>query len=248
MPDSPARLAPTTRRAHTVTAARHQLEELITRGDILRNGRLPAERSLAAELQVSRGTLRHALQEIAAKGMIRSAPQSGWLLTAAPLGEPPQSLISFTTMARRQGIEPSTTVIKHLVRPASYDEAQQLWLSPLSPVLELERLRELAGTPVCLDHSVVALAHAPGLERIDLTNRSLYEELEQLGARPTRSDFAVEAGLAGERTATLLRVAPEDPILIGVETSMDKIGRRLLIGRARYRWQAYRFHATLTRR
>lgn len=224
-----------------------RLERLIRDGEFNATGRLPSERNLVAQLLISRTTLRSALSLLERQGVVSAAPQSGWFVTGAPLGEPPRTLISFTEMARRRGAVPDTRVLSHNIREATIDEAQALMTPPLSPVLDLERLRSLGATPICIDHSIVLLSRTPGLERIDFENKSLYEELQALDTQPARSNFVVEAIGADEREATLLDVAPGSPLLLGTETCFDAIGNALLIGTTRYRANVYRFYSTMVR-
>jgi GntR family transcriptional regulator, transcriptional repressor for pyruvate dehydrogenase complex len=62
----------------TLTA---RLEQLVEAG-----GRLPSERHLAAELSVSRATLREALHELELKGLIERVPGRGTTVVARPDG------------------------------------------------------------------------------------------------------------------------------------------------------------------
>jgi GntR family transcriptional repressor for pyruvate dehydrogenase complex len=53
------------------------LERLITLGDLNPGDRLPAERDLAADLQVSRASLREAMHELEAKKLIERSCSAG---------------------------------------------------------------------------------------------------------------------------------------------------------------------------
>lgn len=232
----------------TARAACGTLRSRIGAGHFAAAGRLPAERVLAAELGISRGTLRQALARLAEDGLILPAPQSGWHVVSAPLGEPPHTLISFTEMARRRGLEARTRVLGRQARAATLDEAEQLKVPPASAVLDLERVRSLGETPVCLERQVISLSRTPGLADRELRDRSLYAELAALGVRPYRSDFSVQAGGADARTARYLEVEEGCPVLIGTESCADASGRPLILGRSTYRGDSYRFQATLFRR
>ena len=232
----------------TVKNTRDKLAALVRDGDFGSLGRLPGERDLAERFQVSRTTLRRALTLLAGEGILSAAPKSGWFIAEAPLGEPPRTLISFTEMARRRGVIPRTHVLRHVVREATLDEAQALNAVPLSPVLELERLRSLGNTPICIDRAVVLLERTPGLDTVDLEDASLYEKLNALGVQPARSNFVVEAIGADEREADLLGVPVGSPLLLGAETCFDSVGKALLIGSTRYRANVYRFYSTMERR
>lgn len=59
------------------------LEQRILEGSLKPGDRLPAERELAAELGVSRPSLREAIQKLASKGLLRSQQGGGTYVTAA---------------------------------------------------------------------------------------------------------------------------------------------------------------------
>lgn len=244
--DGPAR--PGDSRPGLVSLLSGRMRAMIQAGSFGTSGRIPPERLLARQLGASRGTVRKALQLLAEDGVVAAAAQSGWFATAAPLAEPPRQLMSFTEMARRRGSVPHTAVIHSHPRSATYEEAESFAQTGTEPVLDLERVRYLNLVPVCLDRSVIALSLAPGLEVLDLTDRSLYVELARRGETPTRSDFTIEAAAADERIAQALQIAPGSPVLIGTETCFDQFGRTLILGTSVYRANAYRFHATLTTR
>ena len=231
-----------------VKATSERLEAIIRAGEFSVAGRLPSERELAQRFHVSRTTLRRALVALSERGVVTSAPQSGWFLAGAPLGEPPRTLISFTEMASRRGVVPRTHLLSRRIREATLDEAAALGASPLSAVLDIERVRSLGTTPICIDHSIILLDRVPGLENAELEDRSLYAEMDSVGARPARSNFVVEAIGADEREAELLGVPVGSPLLLGAETCFDAVGNALLIGRTRYRANAYRFYSTMVRR
>jgi len=77
---------------------------------------LPSERRLCERLRVSRVTVRRALAALVEQGLLEPDPGRGWIVTAGHLGERPNVLLSFTTMARERGLEPTAVVRDHAVR------------------------------------------------------------------------------------------------------------------------------------
>ncbi|MGW2261360.1 GntR family transcriptional regulator [Streptomyces sp. NPDC001780] len=225
-----------------------RLSNALRRGVYPSGSRLPGERDLAASLGVSRSTLRLALARLADENKLERSSQRGWFVRRNIVGEPPSTLQSFSEMARARGLRPRSHVLRHLTRPATFEEAEQLAIAPASKVLDLRRLRSLDGVPVCVDSSVVALSLAPQLADIDLTDRSLYETLDQdCGLRVARSSYTVHAAAADDATAKLLEVEPGDPVLVGEELTYADDGSLVLAGRMVYRSDAYRFQADLFR-
>jgi GntR family transcriptional regulator len=225
-----------------------RLSEALRRGAFPAGGRLPGERDLAGSLGVSRSTLRQALGRLAEEGKLERSSQRGWFVRSNVVGEPPSTLQSFSEMARTRGLRAEAKILECRSRAATFEEAEQLGIAPAARVLDLSRLRKLDGVPVCVDHSTVVLGLASGLEAIDLTDRSLYETLEQeCGLRIARSSYTVRAEAAGGPTAELLQIQPGAPVLIGEETTYTDDGAVVLTGRMTYRSDAYRFQADLFR-
>lgn len=57
-------------RRKAVARIEEELERMISRGELPRSGGLPSERSLARSYDVARGTIREALQRLAARGLV----------------------------------------------------------------------------------------------------------------------------------------------------------------------------------
>lgn len=220
----------------------------IASGALPPGARLPSERELCERLSVSRATLRRALADLAAAGLVEAFPQRGTYVTAAPLGEEPNALMSFTELGAGRGLHASAHVLESAVRASDLDEAEAFGLAPGADVFVLERLRLLDGIPVSIDRSRVPLALAPTLPATDFRTASLYTTLAAAGAAPARADYSVQARAADPRQARLLDVDPGTPLLLATTASRDATGRLLELGEMAYRGDRYRFRATLTRR
>jgi GntR family transcriptional regulator len=231
-----------------VDEAYRKLSELLRRSTFPPGTRLPGERELAARLGVSRVTLRKALDLLEDRGLLNRSPKRGWFVPPNVLGEPPSTLQSFSEMARARGLTPGAQVLGSQERPATFEEAGTLRIAPAASVLELRRLRTLDGVPICVDQSVVVLGRVPLLARADMTDRSLYDTIEELSdVRIERSSYTLRADACDHAVADLLRIQPGSPILVGEELTYLTDGSLILAGTMSYRADAYRFQADLFR-
>jgi GntR family transcriptional regulator len=226
---------------------RAQLAEDIDRDRRPPGSRLPPERALAEHFGVSRATLRRALDELAGDGRVERVP-GGWAVAPRVVGEPPNELMSFSEMAASRGLTPGGRVLDRSVRPATFDEADALGLAPGASLFELERLRTMDGVPILIDRTRVPMALVEGIDEVALDGTSLYEVLEErFGIRPTRARFTVEAIEADTRRATLLDLEPGQPLLRCEQQTEDQSGRAIELCEMVYRFDRYRFRATLVR-
>lgn len=224
-----------------------QLAESVQRGVYRPGSRLPAERVLARELQVSRVTVRKALSRLQDEGLLQSSAQQGWFVPSRVVGPPPV-LQTFTEMARARGLQATSRILSTSVRPASLEEAERLRLAPAEDVFHVERLRGMGGRPLCLDKSTLPLSMVEPLVRTDLTDRSLYECLSELcGIEIVRSSHAVQAEAADSDLAGLLEVPLGSPVLIESDVAYSRNEVPVVLGTIWHRGDAYRFEADLFR-
>jgi GntR family transcriptional regulator len=224
-----------------------RLADEIERGDLEAGDRLPSERWLCDELGVSRATVRRALEELVADGLVEPRGR-GSFVTGDALAEPPNTLMSLSELGRSRGLEASSRVLAREVRAATLDEAEAFGIAPGAELFELQRLRMLDGLPISLDNNRVPLRRAPAVAALDFATASLYEALERGGRRLARADYEVEARVAESPEAELLGLTRGAPVLFTTTVAIDEEGQVVDIGRTVYRADRYRFQATLMRR
>jgi GntR family transcriptional regulator len=218
------------------------LRSEIEGGGLRPGDHLPSERLIGEKFDVSRVTARRALQQLAKDGLTEGR-------RVVSIGEPRNSLLSFSIMGADRGLTTTSTVLSCRVREATIDEAEMLRMAPGGPIFELHRARMLGGLPVAIDESHLSHERVAGIERVDFSTASLYETLrEQFGIIATRADYALEAAGASAAEARVLEVDAGTPVLRASETMYDQHDQPTDIGRIIYRGDRYRFRTTLTRR
>ncbi|WP_433065136.1 GntR family transcriptional regulator [Dactylosporangium sp. CS-033363] len=224
------------------------LQEALTVGQFPAGTRLPGERTLAADLGVSRATLRAVLSALAEAGRIVPSPQRGWFVAENRLVHEPNRLRGLSEVARERGMEATSRVMKATVRPATLAEAEVLGIGTDAPVVDLRRVRLLDGSPLSIDQSCLDAARVPGLEDVDFAGLSLYDVLrDRYDIAASRCDYELAAEAVKAREAKLLGLAAGDPVLVGYQRTFDQHDQCFDVGRQLYRGDSYRFQASLFR-
>ncbi|MDQ1716788.1 MAG: GntR family transcriptional regulator, N-acetylglucosamine utilization regulator [Pseudonocardiales bacterium] len=234
-------------RNHAVEAYRILLE-LLTVGTFAPGTRLPGERALAAQLGVSRATLRHVLGALADAGKIQPSPYRGWFVADRKWVHEPNRLRGFTEVAHEQGLKASARIVRNELRSASLTEAEALGIDTAEQVIYLERVRQLDGAPISVEYSCIPAKRVPGLETVDLADQSLYGVLrERYGVLATRCDYELQAEPATGPVSALLEVPRGEPVLVGYQMTYDQNEQCFDVGKQVYRGDSYRFKASLFR-
>jgi GntR family transcriptional regulator len=217
--------------------------------------RLPSERALALRYAVSRVTLRAALADLEARGVVRPASTRGWFV--ADLGrpaDPPVSsasspqVLGLADFARINGLTPSTRVLSAAVRPATVSEAEDLRVAPGADLFELHRLRFLDDLLVALEHNRLPLAICPALAETDFNRASLYATLRAADPPqlPRVADYSVEARHPTPREMELFGIGDTMPMLVATQLTFNQADRPIELTVQVYRGDRYRFRASIT--
>lgn len=161
--------------------SRH-LSEAIRAGYYKVNEVLPAERTLADTLAVSRVTARKALDHLASNGMIYRIRGSGNYI--APIEMPLSRLSGFSEDLTKRGYQPSSRWLSRILSETRVDEQLALGLSSGAKVARLERIRMHDAVAVSYEMSVVPARYIPQPLEIE---GSMYKYLAQRGSRPVRA-------------------------------------------------------------
>ncbi|MFE7244244.1 GntR family transcriptional regulator [Streptomyces sp. NPDC057580] len=231
----------------------------VSAGGARAGDRLPSERTLATRYGVSRVTMRAALTDLAARGMVESAAARGWFVAqptafSAPSGAPDvpgtgaRTVEGFADYAAKHGLTTRSRVLQSTVRPATVAEAETLRVGPGTALFEMRRLRFLDDLVVVVEHNRVPLTLCPALTETDFTEASLYATLRS--AEPVQlprvADYSVEARQPDTTERELLEITDATPVLVAHQLAFNQDGRPLELTLAVYRGDRYHFRASIT--
>ncbi len=229
-----------------VQAVDHVLTD-IAEGRLVPGMRLPPERELCARLGISRVTLRKALLTLVDNGVLTASHGRGWYVAAAPSKDWSNSLESFSETADRMGLVASSRILRSEVVPATLDEAEELSIAPGTPLFHLVRVRMLNQVPIAIDDSRVPALLVPGLDQIDFTQASLYEQLSAAGLDLNRADSSIEAKSADDALAANLAIDPGKPVLVMHQVVVDSADKPIFASSIRYAGERYRLRTFFAR-
>jgi GntR family transcriptional regulator len=203
---------------------------------------LPAERQIAADLAISRITVRKALDGLVEEGLLVRRQGSGNFV-AARIEKNFAKLTSFSEDMRSRGRTPRSVWLKRSEGQVTPEEALTLRLSPGAPVYRFHRLRFADDAPMCVEFATVAAECLPSLDAVDV---SLYEALEKAGNRPVRALQRLRALLLSPEHAKLLNARAGDAGLLVERIGFLRDGSAVEFCQTYFRGDTYDFIAELT--
>jgi GntR family transcriptional regulator len=205
---------------------------------------LPSERDIAARLDVSRVTVRKAVQQLVLEGVLVQRHGSGTYVAPQPhrVEQSLSQLTSFAEDMARRGMAVRSSWLDRGIYPASPEETVVLGLSATESVARIARLRLSGDTPLAIERAALSARVLPDPEAI---GTSLYDHLDRNGNRPVRAIQRIRAVSLGDADARLLEVAPGAASLHIERTSYLASGRVVEFTRSIYRGDTYDFVAEL---
>jgi len=199
---------------HAQIAAR--FAEFIADGRWPLHHQLPSEVDLAAQLDVSRGTVRRALQTLTEAGLIVTVQGKGTFVVGQSGVDQAvvQEVFSLAEGLQRQGIEFTTEV-----RSADGITADESFQSVLEPaeggrLMRLVRRRSIGGIWVAYLVDYVRTDICPGIERFDFEQRLVFDVIERdYGLELDWGTRTYGAEAANEVIARELEIPLGSPIL-----------------------------------
>ena len=225
------------------------LRERIRRGDLSEGAVLPGEQELAKAFDVSRITVKRALNELASERLVSRHRGRGTIVAGG--ATLPMVSGSFDTLLESLKIMGLETQIELLeVQDDRVDAwaADRLELEVGAPVQRAVRLRKLQGEPFSHLVTYVPAEIAARYSREELASTPLLTLLERAGAKVVEAEQWITAAGAEPHVASALRVDIGSPLL-KIERIMRKAdGQAVQLIVGHYRPDRFQYHFTSKRR
>jgi GntR family transcriptional regulator len=213
-----------------------QLTHAITVGQLQPGDPFENEIAVAERLQVSRPTVRRAIQELVDQGLLVRRRGLGTTVASSKVHRKFE-LTSLYDDLVRDGRQPLTTVLEHGV---CTDEraAAALDLPADTPLLHVARIRHAGQTPLAVMRNWLP-PELSDLTRDDLESHGLYALLRERGVRPVVAQQSIGARMPTTLERRHLEIRGSQPVLTMTRMAFDGSGRSVEYGDHSYRASDY---------
>lgn len=175
----------------------------------------PTDRELVEHYDVSRHTVREAVRQLKARGVVERERGRGSFVRAEHLNQPLGTLYSLFQAVESAGMEQRSTV---LALDESKDEraASKFGLPPDAALVHLERIRFADGVPLALDTVWLPMEIGRPVLTTDFSRTALYIELER------HSGLVIDSG-----TEAITAIIPDQDLIDVLELDPDEAVMRI---------------------
>ncbi|EEH64275.1 UbiC transcription regulator-associated domain protein [Gleimia coleocanis DSM 15436] len=217
-------------------------EDAIAQGLVSPGQLVEDEISMAKRLDVSRPTLRRALQELVNRGLLVRRRGIGTRVAPSQIHRPVE-LSSLNHDLVEAGYTPSTRVTSYQVVPSSDEVAKDLGINPGEGTLHVIRIRSIDDRPLAILRNYLPLDIAPSWG--ELHEKGLYECFAPRDIKVASANQTIGTRPATEEEAEMLKVAVGSPVLTMDRIAFTKEGRVVELGNHVYNPELYSFRFTV---
>jgi len=185
------------------------LKELIEAGRYQKGEQLPSEVELARICEVTRATVRQAISELTAIGLLRKEKGTGtFVAKPAPvtLRHKLERIASFGEILSEGGVAEKTVILKKSVENASAEIASALLLGVNARIIVVKRVRSGNGVPFIYEESYLPYDIFKDILNLDLTG-SMYKIIsEHFNIVLARCKQTISAVNLEEKIAKILKL------------------------------------------
>ena len=212
---------------------------------------IPSEMELATRFRVSQGTVRKAIDELAAENLLTRRQGKGTFVATHAEQRVQFRFLKLVPDSGTPGSEGAAQreIVECRRTRASADTARALDLRTGDAVLQVRRVLSFAGTPTILEDIWLPAAPFKGLTAERLTNDQgpMYALFEtEFNVSMVRAEEKIRAEAATDGREILLQVAPGTPLLSVERIAYTYKNVPMELRRGYYRTDTHHYHNTLS--
>lgn len=196
----------------------------IESGKLKPNDRLPSENDLAEAYNISRVTVRKALEELEKQGYLTRIQGKGNFVSDTLINKKLNEIVSFTRSSLLRGELPSTIVkVIEEIKPTPY-LMKNLRVSADEPLIHIQRVRYTNDFPLIYEDSFWIKSIVGEISK-EAASDSLFHWLKAKNIIPSNAVQELDAISAGTELAEQLQVNPGFPLLRSLMIFYDQQNR-----------------------
>lgn len=207
------------------------------------DSRFYGDNELCQMFEVSRMTVRQAVQELVNDGLLTRTRGSGTFVPIPKIEERFTPLMNLGDQWASRGRPMQVEVLAFEERQCPAEMAAALDIVADEPVRYIQRLRFSGQVPIAVDHRYIPLPMARDLAREDAVFSILHTLWNSFEL--SHGELRIEAATADKEVAGLLRIVPGAPLLVRHLQYYDTGERPVMAGYSLYRADLVRYSMTV---
>ncbi len=210
---------------------------------------LPSEDRLTERFSASRTTVRKAIENLVARGLVEIRRGVGTFVAQPKITQELTELTGFVEDMQALGRTPTALLLDKQIVPAGLDVARQLAIPSGSLVMRIQRVRLADGVPMSFDETFLPREIGEKVVMHDLDVEPIFALLEDKYELPlTEAEYRLEAVSATVDVARALAIDPGSAVFLIERTSYTEAHRPIDYEKLHYRGDLIRFVTRLARR
>lgn len=207
---------------------------------------IPSERQFMEEYNISRSTVREAINHLVQEGILEKRHGKGTFVSLKPIHDWLGNLSSTTETILQMGMKPGAKLITHYTTtPSTYIQER----TGFTEAYFIKRIRYADDIPIGVERHYYPVAIGKELVKYDLDNATLYDLVEnELGIQFAAADQTISSGMLLNEDREYLKVPSGSHVLIAERVIKDEEGQIIEMEQAFYRSDMYTFKINLSRK
>ncbi|GGK08819.1 GntR family transcriptional regulator [Lentibacillus kapialis] len=220
------------------------LEKQIADGKL--NGQIPTERDFMEYYNVSRSTVREAVNLLVREGILEKRHGSGTFVSIKPIHQWLGNLTSTTELIRQMGMKPGAKLIDaYKMTPEAYIQEK----TDFNDAFFIKRVRYADDIPIGVESHYYPLDIGEAIVKYDLNDTTLYEiEENELGILFAEASQVIGIDIIPDEEALHLNIPRMSHVLAAERVIKDYQGSTVEFEKAYYRSDMFNFQINLSRK
>ena len=224
------------------------IHNLIESKKLKMGDKIPTEEELCKIFNVSRMTIRQAIEGLVNSGELIREKGKGTFVASDKIIFELSALHSFSEDMKKRGLSVTNKIIETKIIKPPKEIANSLQITKDSSVFRLKRIRIVNRKPAAIEITYIPIERCPRIIDEDLENNSLFYLIEnKYGLKLFYSDQTLEPVIAKKEESKLLQIKENSPLLKMTGITYLKNGYPIEYVVGLYRGDRYKFRLYLRR-